>query len=261
MHTTPREVRLLVVLLAAAAVVTVLVESLNWWLTPDAGYALFVRTTWALLRSLGFLVLIWHVRRGRAGAAPFAVILCVTTIFALGRLVTPRDGYPQIVGVLGFLLVVVLCLAILGLFYRSPAVRAFLTKARRQPLPGWLVTTRVAAFSYSPLMLVAATVAVGQIFAGRLEAVPAVVMWFVAAIALSYATLFATYFLVRGKRWARALIIGVTLLVLAIHLPLCWWLLGLDGLVRDGVPVLAAAALALGGLWRTRNPAETLSYS
>ena len=256
MHPIPREVRLLVALLATTAVVTVAVEFLNWWLTPDAGYALFIRTIWALLRSLGFLALIWHVRRGRAGAAPFAVILCVTTIFALGRLVTPRDGYPQIVGVLGFLAVVGLCLTVLGLFYRSPAVRAFLVRARRQPLPAWLVTTRVAAFTYSPLMLVAAAVSIGQIVGGRLEAIPAVVLWFGAAIALSYATLFATYFLLRGKRWARVLIIGVTLLVLAIHLPLCWWLLGLDGLIRDGVPMLAAAALALGGLWRTRHPAQ-----
>ena len=37
----------------------------------------------------------------------------------------------------------------------------------------------------------------------------------------------------------------VTLAVLAIQLPLSWWLLGLDGLIRDGAPLLAAAGIAL----------------
>ncbi|MFG1952221.1 hypothetical protein [Micromonospora sp. NPDC048830] len=62
--------------------------------------------------------------------------------------------------------------------------------------------------------------------------------------------LFCTAFLMRGRRWARRLLVAITLGVLAVDLPLCGWLLGVDGLVRDGGPLLAAAALALYGLWR-----------
>jgi hypothetical protein len=119
-----------------------------------------------------------------------------------------------------------------------------------------LLTARVAAFTYGPLMLVAAAVAVGTIFDGRLLAVPAVVLWFVAGLATSYVVLFTAIFLLRGRAWAGALLVGVTLGVLTVHLPLCWWLLGVDGLIRDGGPVLVAAGLALYGLWRAaRTPA------
>ncbi len=56
-------------LLATTAAATVAVELLNWWYAPERGFGLAVRTGWALLRTFGFLMLIWHVRRGRAGAA------------------------------------------------------------------------------------------------------------------------------------------------------------------------------------------------
>ena len=69
-------------------------------------------------------------------------------------------------------------------------------------------------------------------------------------IAASYAVLFCTAFLMRGKDWARGLLVVVTVAVLAVDLPLCWWLLGVDGLIRDGGPLLAAAGLALYGLRR-----------
>ena len=62
--------------------------------------------------------------------------------------------------------------------------------------------------------------------------------------------LFCTAFLMRGKDWARGLLVVVTVAVLAVDLPLCWWLLGVDGLVRDGGPLVAAAALTLYGLRR-----------
>lgn len=123
-------------------------------------------------------------------------------------------------------------------------------------MPGWLLTTRVAAFTYAPLMLVPCLVAAGTIVDGRLSAVPTVLLWFVLAIGTSYAVLFCTFFLLRGKRWARGLLAVVTLGVLAVDLPLCWWLLGVDGLVRDGAPLVAAAGLALYGLWRGGNPDE-----
>lgn len=99
-------------------------------------------------------------------------------------------------------------------------------------------------------MLVPALVAGGAILDDRLSAVPAVLFWFGAGIAASYAVLFCTAFLMRGKDWARGLLVVVTLAVLAVDLPLCWWLLGVDGLIRDGAPLLAAAALALYGLRR-----------
>ncbi|WP_020521682.1 hypothetical protein [Catelliglobosispora koreensis] len=238
-------------------------ECVNWWVTDDGGYPLFVRTTWALLRSAGFLLLIWQVRRGRASAQPFALILSVTTLFALARLVVPRQGTPHPAGLAGFIAVLALCTAVLLLFYRSQAVRDYLVQhanrlvvtrqgidwkpvqPKRSPVPGWLLTARVAALSYSPLMLVGAAVAIGQIFDGRIGAVPIVVVWFGAALVISYATLIVTFFLVKRKPWATPGLVVLTLLVLAIHLPLCWLLLGTDGLIRDGAPLLACAVLAL----------------
>ncbi len=267
----PPVIRVLVVLLAGTALTTAAVEALNWWLADEAGYALFVRTTWALLRTLGFLVLIWQVRRGRASAPPLAVILSVTTLFALARLVVPREGTPNLWGLVGFGAVAVMCTAVLALMYRSELVRGFLVQPRkgivftrkgidwgpvqskRPPTPGWLLTVRVAALSYSPLMLVACVVAFGLVFDGEVSAVPVIGMWFSAALVISYAVLVVTSFLMRQKPWARTGLVWLTALVLLVHLPLCWLLLGVDGLVRDGGPLLAAALLAMFGLWRSAS--------
>jgi hypothetical protein len=267
----PPLIRVLVVLLALTALTTAAVEALNWWLADEAGYALFVRTTWALLRTLGFLVLIWQVRRGRASAPPFAVILSVTSLFALARLVVPRQGPPNLWGLIGFATVAGLCAAVLVLMYHSSAVTAFLKQPRngivftrkgidwgpiqskRPPVPGWLLTTRVAALSYSPLMLVACVVALGLVFDGDLASGPVIGMWFVAALVISYAVLVVTSFLMRQKPWARTGLVWLTGLVLLIHLPLCWLLLGVDGLVRDGGPLVAASSLAMFGLWRSAS--------
>jgi hypothetical protein len=264
----PRVARALTRLLAATALATVVVEVLNWAYAPEGGFGLAVRTSWAALRSIGFLVLIWHVRAGRAGARPFGLILAITTIFSVGRLVVPRSGAPALPGVVGFAVLVVLCTAVVLLLYRSPGVAAHLSRqpsrivvrreglrrepSRRPPASGWLLTARVAAFTYSPLMLVPSLVAVGRIFDGRIEAVPAVVIWFLAGIVVSYVVLFLMAFLLRGQRWARWLLATTTVAVLLLDLPLCWWLLGTDGLVRDGGPLVVAAGLALYGLWRTR---------
>lgn len=264
----PSAVRALTTLLAVTAAATVVVELLNWWYAPEQEFGLAVRTGWAMLRSLAFLVLIGHVNRGRSVARPFGLILAVTTIFAVGRLVVPRQGVPPLPGLLGFALLTALCVSVVALLYRSGAVGAYLVRHRktlvvsggtiswreaapkRPPVTGWLLTSRVAAFTYSPLMLVPALVAGGAILDGRLAAAPAVVFWFLAGIAVSYAVLFCTAFLMRGRRWARTLLVVITLGVLAVDLPLCWWLLGVDGLVRDGGPLVAAAVLALYGLWR-----------
>ncbi|MEV1285797.1 hypothetical protein [Micromonospora sp. NPDC049679] len=264
----PPAVRALTGLLVATAVATAAADLLNWGYAREQGFGLAVRSGWALLRCLGFLILIWHVRRGRAGARPFGLILSVTTVFAVARLIVPRTGAPTWPGVVGFALVAALCTTVVWLLYRSPQVQAFLVRnparlvvdrrgiswrqvaPRRPPLAAWLLTSRVAAFTYSPLMLVPCLVAVGTIIDGRLAAVPAVVLWFAAGIAASYAVLLATFFALRGRRWARGLLVVVTLLVLLIDLPLCWLLLGVDGLVRDGGPLVAAACVALYALWR-----------
>ncbi|MFG1868957.1 hypothetical protein [Micromonospora arborensis] len=264
----PSAVRVLTTLLATTAAATVVVEVLNWWYAPEQGFGLAVRTGWAMLRSIGFLLLIGHVRRGRTVARPFGLILAVTTIFAVGRLIVPRQGVPPLPGLLGFAVLTALCVAVVWLLYRSSALAEHLvrhrprlvidragfswreTPPRRPEANAWLLTSRVAAFTYSPLMLVPALVAGGSILDGRLAAVPAVLIWFGAGIAASYAVLFCTAFLLRGKDWARGLLVAVTVAVLAVDLPLCWWLLGVDGLVRDGAPLLAAAGLALYGLRR-----------
>ncbi|MEV0805064.1 hypothetical protein [Micromonospora sp. NPDC050200] len=264
----PSAVRALTTLLVVTAAATVVVELLNWWYAPEQEFGLAVRTGWAMLRSLGFLVLVGHVDRGRTVARPFGLILAVTTVFAVGRLVVPRQGVPPLPGLLGFALLTALCVSVVALLHRSEAVGGHLVRHRktlvvsggtiswrevapkRPPVTGWLLTSRVAAFTYSPLMLVPALVAGGAILDGRLIAAPAVLIWFLAGIAVSYAVLFCTAFLMRGRRWARTLLAAITLGVLAVHLPLCWWLLGVDGLVRDGGPLVVAAALALYGLRR-----------
>ncbi|HEY0698919.1 MAG TPA: hypothetical protein VGD43_14050, partial [Micromonospora sp.] len=194
----PPAVRVLTGLLVVTAVACVVVEVLIWWYAPEQGFGLAVRTGWALLRSLGFLILIRHVRRGRVGARPFGLILALTTIFAVGRLVVPRAGVPPLPGVVGFAVLTALCAAVVTLLYRSPAVGGHLVRQpgrlvidgkgiswreapppRRPPVAGWLLTARVAAFTYSPLMLVPAAVSIGAILDGRLLAVPTVAMWFV----------------------------------------------------------------------------------
>ncbi|WP_329007297.1 hypothetical protein OG271_16105 [Micromonospora rifamycinica] len=272
----PSAVRALTVLLASTAAATVVVELLNWWYAPEQEFGLAVRTGWAMLRSLGFLLLIGQVDRGRAGAKPFGLILAVTTVFAVGRLVVPRQGVPPLPGLLGFAALTALCVAVVVLLYRSDAVAGHLVRHRkglvveggtitwrevapkRPQVTGWLLTARVAAFTYSPLTLVPALVAGGAVLDGRLAALPVVLLWFGAGIVLSYLVLFCTAFLMRGRPWARRLLVTIALGVLAVDLPLCWWLLGLDGLVRDGAPLVAAVLLTLYALHRaTRTPPRT----
>jgi hypothetical protein len=263
-------VRALVALLYATAAATVAVEVLNWAYAPEQGFGLAVRTGWAMLRSLGFLILVWHVHRGRAGARPFGLILAVTTVFAVGRLVVPRAGAPPLPGVIGFAVLTVLCVAVVWLLYRAPSLQQHLVRhpsrlvidregiGWKQAPPrgavaragGWAMTSRIAAFTYAPLMLVPTLVAVGTIFDGRVGATPLVIAWFVFGVLVGNALLPITIFLMRGKRWARTALAVVTVAVLAVDLPLCWALLGLDGLIRDGSPLVVAAGIALVGLWR-----------
>ncbi|HET6529297.1 MAG TPA: hypothetical protein VFH03_01575 [Actinoplanes sp.] len=263
----PAAVRLLTALLVATAAATVVVEVLNYRYAPEHGFGLAVRTGWALIRTLGWLILIWHVRRARAAAKPLGLILAVTTIFAVGRLVVPREGPPPLPGLIGFAVLTLLCVTVVVVLYRHPTVAAHLVRhprklaltregvawqeaaPRRAPTTGWLLTARVSAFTYSPLMLVPALIAVGEL-RSRPEYLLAVLFWLAAGIGASYVVLLTTFFLLRGKPWARRLLVWETVGVLAIHLPLCYLLLGLDGLIRDGAPLVAAALVVLSAVWR-----------
>lgn len=264
----PRTVRALVALLYATAAATVAVELLNWVYAPERGFGLAVRTGWALLRSFGFLVLVWHVRRGRAGARPLGLILAVTTVFAVGRLIVPRSGVPPLPGVLGFALLTGCCVAVVALLYRAPAVAGHLVRhpnrlvvdrrgigwqeavPRRPPAAAWALTARVAAFTYPALMTVPALVSLG-----RLDTLPLSLAWLAFAVVVGNALLPIAIFLVRGRAWARVALTLVTVIVLVVDLPLCWLLLGVDGLVRDGAPLAVAAAIALWAAWRLRTAA------
>jgi hypothetical protein len=265
---TPRPVRVLTALLIATAAATVVVEVLNFRYAPDHGLGFAVRTAWALARTLGWLVLIFQVRRARATAKPLGLILAMTTLFAVGRLIVPSSGRPPLPGLIGFGVLTVLCLTVVVLLYRHPAVDAHLIHQPRRPVltreglslreapPGdpWVLTARLASFSYSPLMLVPALIAAGTL-RHRPEWILAVVFWILAGIAVSYVALLSAYFVGRGSHRARMTLTWVTLMVLAFDLPLCRILLGLDGLIRDGSPLVVAAALTLYALRRTARAA------
>ncbi|SNY06119.1 hypothetical protein [Paractinoplanes atraurantiacus] len=269
----PRALRVLIALLVTTAAATVVVEILNYSYAPEHGFGLAVRTGWALLRTLGWLLLIRQVRRSRAAARPLGLILAVTTIFAVGRLVVPREGVPPRPGVIGFAVLVVLCVTVVALLYRHPAAREHLVRhpnrlvltreglsmreaaPRRAPVAGWLLTARLAAFTYSPLMLVPCLIAFGEL-RDRPQWLLAVVFWLFAGIAVSYAVLLCTIFLMRGKAGARRALGWLTFFVLLWDLPLCYFLLGTDGLIRDGAPLLAAALLTWYALYRAAAVAD-----
>lgn len=261
---TSRPVRVLTGLLIATALATVVVEILNYWYAREHGVGFAVRTGWALVRTAGWLILISQVRRARATAKPLGLILAMTTLFAVGRLLLPDSGRPAVAGVIGFGLLALLCLTVVVMLYRHPSIDAHLSHQPKRPVltrsgltfqeapPGdpWVLTARLATFSYSPLMLVPALVAAGTL-RHRQEWILAVIFWIVAGIAVSYVALLSAYFLGRGSHRARTALVSTTLAVLAFDLPLCRLLLGPDGLIRDGAPLVVSAVIALYALWRT----------
>jgi len=64
---------------------------------------------------------------------------------------------------------------------------------------------------------------------------------------------FASFFVVVGKWWARWLVGTFSVVVLVVQPLLCFALLGLDGLLRDGVPMIITAGLGLYALHRSRG--------
>ena len=215
----PSAVRVLTILLATTAAATVVVELLNWWYAPEQAFGLAVRTGWAMLRSFGFLLLIGHVRQGRTVARPFGLILAVTTIFAVGRLDRAPAGVPPLPGLLGFAILTALCVAVVWLLYRSSAVAGHLVRHRpRLVIDRDGISWRSLHADHGPrlaadqpgrgLHLQPADAGAGPgrrgLHPGRsADRGPAVLFWFGAGIAASYAVLFCTAFLMRGKDWAR----------------------------------------------------------
>lgn len=257
-------------LIGLTALATVVVEVLNLGYAPEPGFALGVRTVWALLRALGFLFLMREVRYARLSARPFGLILAVTTVFSVARLVLPRVGtlLPRGPVLVGFLVLVTLCLLDVWLLYRSPAIERHLTRRPpRRPVPPWVLTTRIAALSYGALMLVPCLVAAGSLSGRpRLDlsyALPVVAAWFALSLVVGFTVPWLTIFLLFGRRWPRWLLGIVSVALLVVQPALCWLLLGVDGLVRDGGPMVVSIGLALCGLWRTRRltPAAPRSAS
>ncbi len=248
-------------LIVITAIAVILVEAVNLQLTDEPGFALFVRTGWALLRVIGFLVLMRAVRYGRSVARPFGLILAVTTVFAVFRLAEPRSGdfLPPVAVMVGFAVLLVLCAAIVWLLYRSDAVHEHLSsRPVRRHVPPWVLTARVAALAYGALVLVPMLVSVGLLFSEeRTQPVPRMValliVWGGLFVLLAVALPVASYFVLKGKTWARWLVGILSVLVLFLQPLLCYAVLGLDGLVRDGVPLVFTALVALIALFRSRG--------
>jgi hypothetical protein len=256
---TPASRRLRRVLLLTA-VATVAVDVINLQYSAEAGFGLGVRTFWAVLRALGFLFLMREVRFGRLTARPLGLILAVTTVFASARLVQPKEGalLPRGPVIAGLVVVVALCSVVVWQLFRSPAIDEHL--ARRKPrrvVPPWVLTARVAALSYSALMFVPCLVALGSLFGTpRLRpeiSVPLVVSWFVLALVIGLVAGIISFVALFGHSWARLLLGCISAFVLLVQPTLCYLLLGADGLIRDGTPMVLAALVCLYGLARSRE--------
>jgi hypothetical protein len=251
------------VLIAVTAAATVVVDLVNLEYAPEGGFGLTVRTIWALLRAVGFLLLMRTVRFGRVVARPFGLILAATTVFSVVRLAVPRTGsllppWPVLAGVA---VLTVLCGLVVWQLYGSAEIAAHLTRRPpRRYVPPWVLTARVAALSYGALLLVPALVALGSLFdeprLHRAVAVPLVLVWLVLALGVAGAMPWLSIFVVFDHGWARVVLALASVLVLGAQLALCWTLLGVDGLVRDGAPMVVAAGLGMYGLWRSRGPAR-----
>lgn len=247
-------------LIGVTAACVVVVEALNLLSVDEPGFSLLVRTVWALLRVIGFLILMRAVRYGRAAARPFGLILAVTTVFAVARLAEPREGslVPPSAVILGFGVLAALCAGVVWLLFRSSAVDEHLsTRPVRRHIPAWVLTARVAVLSYGALTLVPFLVAVGTVFGDR--RLPLAVMvallggWLLLLLVLGFVLPFVSFFLVIGKGWARWLVGLLGMVVLVAQPLLCLALLGIDGLLRDGVPLMVTAVLGLYALHRSRG--------
>jgi hypothetical protein len=248
-------------LIGLTALAVVVVEAVNLLMADEPGYSLLVRTFWALLRVIGFLVLMRAVRYGRSVAKPFGLILAVTTVFAVARLTEPRTGslVPPVEVLVGVGVLAVLCTGIVLLLYRSDAVHEHLSaRPVRRHVPGWVLTARVAVLAYGALVLVPLLVGIGTLFSeNRRHQFPVTLglleIWALLFLGVAFVLPFGSFFVLVGKGWARWLIGAVSVVVLVLQPLLCYLVLGLDGLLRDGVPLIVTAVLALVALHRSRG--------
>jgi hypothetical protein len=247
-------------LLLLTAVATVAVDVINLRYSAEAGLGLAVRTFWAVLRAIGLLFLMREVRFGRLTARPLGLILAVTTVFASARLVQPKEGalLPRLPVLVGLAVVATLCSVVVWQLFRSPGIDEHLTRRKpRRVVPPWVLTARVAALSYSALMFVPCLVALGSLFdTPRLRpeiSVPLVVSWFVLGLAIGLVAGIISFVALFGHGWARLLLGLISVFVLLVQPALCYLLLGADGLIRDGAPMVLAALVCLYGLARSRE--------
>ncbi len=253
-----RASRTLRALILLTAIATVVVDLGNLHYAAEAGFALGVRTGWALLRAIGFLFLMRAVRYGRMSAKPFGLILAATTVFAVFRLAEPKSGrlLPPVPVLIGMVVLVVLCAAIVGLLYRSDAVHEHLSaRQARRHLDPWALTARVAALAFSALLIVPFLVAISAVVHHRAGALgpPLLAVWAGLCVLVMVVVPISSLFVLYAKGWARW-IIGLLSAFLMVAQPvLCWLVLGVDGLVRDGAPMVVATAVALHALRRSRG--------
>jgi hypothetical protein len=160
----------------------------------------------------------------------------------------------------GFAVLAVLCGAVVWQLFRSPAVDAHLRRPstlQRRQIPVGVLTARVAGLSLSALLLVPCLVAIGTLFEeprlSRAVAIPLVTAWLAGTLLLGFLAPWITIFVMLGQRWARMILALVAVVVLLVGPALCWWLLGVDGLLRDGVPLTIAAVACLYGLRASRH--------
>ena len=253
-----RASRWLRALIFVTAVATVVVDLGNLHYADSGGWSLAVRTVWALARAVGFLFLARAVRYGRMSAKPFGLILAATTVFAVFRLAEPKSGHllppgPVIAGVLALIL---LCGAIVALLYRSDAVHEHLSaRQARRHLDPWALTARVAALAYTALLVVPFLVAIGAVLHDRAGPLgPALItVWAGLCVVTAAVVPVSSLLVLYANRLAR-FFLGLFSVFLMIAQPvLCVLLLGRDGLVRDGAPMVLATLVALHALWRSRG--------
>lgn len=245
-------------LIFVTAVATVAVDLGNLHYATDAGYGLWVRTVWALVRAVGFLFLARAVRYGRTSAKPFGLILAATTVFAVFRLAEPKSGHllPPLPVIGGFVLLAGLCAAIVALLYRSSAVHEHLSaRQARRHLDPWALTVRVAALAFTALLVVPFLVAIGAVWHHRAGVLgpPLLAAWAVLCLVTGFTVPVSSLFVLYAKGWARWIIGLLSVFLMVVQPVLCALLLGRDGLVRDGAPMVLATGLALHGLRRSRG--------
>ncbi len=230
----------------------------NLHYAPEVGFALWVRTGWAMLRAIGFLFLMREVRYGRMSAKPFGLILAATTMFAVFRLAEPKSGHllPPAPVITGFVVLAVLCSAVVWLLYRSDAVHEHLSaRQARRHLDPWALTARIAALAFTALLAVPFLVAISAVWHHKAGALgpPLLFVWATLCLLTALTVPISSLFVLYAKGWARFIIATLSAFLMVAQPLLCWLVLGVDGLIRDGAPMVLATGLALHALRRSRG--------